>query len=46
MKEVMINGSWPKGPWFAVFAIPGALFLLYGILAIVRNSEYEGRVKV
>lgn len=44
--ELLINGSWPKGPWFAVFAIPGMLFLLNGILAIVRNSGYSGTVKV
>lgn len=44
--ELLISGSWPKGPWFAVFAIPGALFLLYGILGIVRNSGYTGSVKV
>ena len=38
--ELLMNGSWPKGPWFAVFATPGVLFLLYGILAVVRNSRY------
>jgi len=36
--ELLINSSWPRGWWFAVFAIPGVLFLLYGILTVVRNS--------
>lgn len=44
--ELLINHSWPRSWWFAVFAIPGALFLLYGMLAIVRNSGSEGTAKV
>jgi hypothetical protein len=36
--ELLINGSWPRGWWFAVFAIPGGLFFLYGILTAIRNS--------
>ena len=44
--ELLINSSWPRGWWFAVFAIPGALFLLYGILTVARNSSQTPRLKV
>ena len=38
--ELLISNLWPKGWWFAVFALPGALFLLYGMIASVRNSGH------
>jgi len=41
--ELLINGSWPRSWWFAIFATPGALFLLYGILALARNPGRHER---
>ena len=26
------SGAWPRGPWFAVLALPGLLFVVCGIL--------------
>lgn len=43
--ELLINSSWPRGWWFAVFAIPGALFLLYGLLTEARNSSPTRKLK-
>ena len=44
--ELLINGSWPRGGWFAAFATPRALFLLYGILSVVRNSGEARKLRV
>lgn len=44
--EFLINGSWPRGPWFFVFTAPGLLFLSYGILSVVRNPRSAVRMKV
>lgn len=33
------SGAWPRGPWFAVLALPGPLFVVCGIL---RRREPSG----
>lgn len=33
-----LTGQMPRGMWFAIFTIPGFLFLLYGALAVIRTA--------
>ena len=39
--ELAIMGSVPRGPWFAVFNIPGFLFLSYGLIVIWRHNDHR-----
>ncbi|MEQ1763881.1 MAG: hypothetical protein ABL984_12150 [Pyrinomonadaceae bacterium] len=43
--ELAINGSWPRGWWFAVFAMPGVLFLIYGLFTAIRRFAAHKSLK-
>ncbi len=37
----ILDGNFPRGPWFAIIAAPGILFLLGWLRALTKRQDYS-----